>query len=571
MHFEDVISTEAEKKAFLPTQFSIGEEGNLLYKGQSIANGFGKVKQVTEIRNVSGKKVISIGINFVVGNTEKEVEITQEQLLNVKAPELLFTRLYLENPRKRNLELFKQTLLYQVANTAVVVKYKIDQLGFSKLANGERIYAMGNKILGKTSCMVCHEDSLMNYKLQYTPLSDVDFAEGLKRYLMLHPDVAPVLMAYLTLALSRQVFLDAGLLPKFSLFITGVHQSFKTTLSTLYFNIYNRHEDIEACLHNLTSTEMSLVRTLTRQKDSPTIVDDLNRSDSRITEKRQEKAASMLIRVAANNVARESMHESFEPKTQLVICGEYTLKNPSTNNRIILLEFEKNMFEKSKITDLQKRQDVIPMFAEHYIKWLLENYDRKVKYIKARSDEYKDLRAEDDNYQERLNMSANILKLAFDLFLEFCKYKRWDHFSDFNHKFKVAVNNVVTNQIEALELDETDTIDFVAEAYISIMHRGDFSTGKGKPSLWENQIYISEAHDTVYVPGRILTDAVNIQLGREYECATIANAFDMAGLLWKDNSKKGCRCKKAGGKRCYHIKLSDWENYIQEKKMMEGN
>ena len=571
MNFKNEILTDVTKKVFLPTHFSISEDGSLLYGEEPIANGYGEVRQVTETKSSSGKQVTNITINFVVGNETKEVEISQAQLLNVKSPELLFSRLYLESPRKKTLELFKQTLMYQVANTEPVVKYKIDQLGFSKLANGERIYAMGNKVLGKTSCMVCYEDSLMDYKLQYTPLSDADFAEGLKRYLTLQPDVAPVMLAYLTLALSRQAFLDAGLLPKFSLFITGVHQSFKTTLSALYFNIYNRHEDIEACLHNLTSTEMSLVRTLTRQKDSPTIVDDLNRSDSRITEKRQEKAASMLIRVAANNVARESMHESFEPKTQLVICGEYTLKNPSTNNRIILLEFEKNMFEKSKITDLQKRQDVIPMFAEHYIKWLLENYDCKVKYIKERSDEYKDSRAEDDTYQERLNMSANILKLAFDLFLEFCKYKRWSQFSDFKPKFNVAVNNVITNQIEALELDENDTIDFVAEAYISIMHRGDFSTGKGKPSLWEKQIYISKAHDTVYVPGRILTDAVNIQLGKEYECATIANAFDMAGLLLKDNSKKGYRCKKAGGKRCYHIKLTAWEDYIAEKKMMEEN
>ena len=276
----------------------------------------------------------------------------------------------------------------------------------------------------------------------------------------------------------------------------------------------------------------------------------------------------MLIRVVANNVARESMHESFEPKTQLVVCGEYTLKNPSTNNRIILLEFDKNMFDKAEITELQKCQDVIPMFVEHYLKWILENYDRKVEQIRDKHQVYLNSRTGEENSQERLHMSANVLRLAFNLFLEFCEYKRWHQFDGFGHKFNVAVSNVLTNQIEALELDETDSIDFVAEVYISLIKREDFTVGKGKPSIWEQQIYISKSNDTVYVPGRILTDAVDIQLGVEYDCKVIADAFDAEGLLLKDKSKKGSRCKKAGGRRCYHIKLSAWEDYIAEKKMM---
>ena len=552
----------------LPRHFSIGDDGSLFYKEQMISNGYAVVTQVTQDRHLNGYKTTRIRIKFWVHGETEEVEMGHEELLRLKEPEIYFPLIYLDEPRKQSLPLFKQSLLFQVANTKPVIRYRVDQLGFTTLANGERIYVLGDRILGKTKCEVVVDESLKSYKLQYNKIPDGEFAAGLKAFLSLEENVAPVLIAYLTLALSRQVFMDAKVKPKFALYVSGEQQSFKTTISALYFNIFNRHDDIESCLHNLTSTEISLVSTLTKLKDAPTIVDDLNRSDSRLTEKQQEKALSMLIRVAANNVARESMHGSFEPQTQLVVCGEYSLKNPSTNNRIIFLEFESGMFDKAKLTELQKNQDVIPMYCEHFLKWLLENYDSKVKQVKEHHQAYLLWRAEDNNYQERLNMNANILKLAFDLFLDFCRYKNWDGFDSFKRKFSQAISNVLTNQIEVLNLDERDSIDFVAEAYIPIVKYDQFSVGKGKPAIWEHDIYINKTEDIVYIPGKVLVKAVELQLGNEYECSSISKAFDERGLLIKDNNKNNCRVKKVAKKRCYHIRLSAWEDYINELKMM---
>lgn len=550
---------------FLPDNFKIDRQGHLFYNEQRIANGYVKVLEHLITVKSNGVEAISAKLSFAINGKENVMTYTMGEINETQFWE--FSTLLLELPRKQSLELFKHHIRYQLAHVEPVKFYEIDKLGFAKV-NGKRCFCFGNKLIGVENQKFCIASSINRFALEYDPVDNQRLKAGIKMYLDLNPKVCLVLMAYLTLGLSRQLFIDAGVPIKFVLYIVGHNQSFKTTLACLYFNLYNRHQDIESHLYNFTSTEAKLVQVLGEMKDTPIIFDDLNKSDSASAMRAQEQKASSLIRIAANNVRRQTMRSSYDIEGQLVFTGEYCLHNISTNNRTFLLQFSSDLFDKSKIKKLQDNADIIPQFAEDYVAWLLKNYDSKVEEIKRQYDKYLTIREEQEVYQERLNNSANILRIAFNLFYDFCEDMGWSDFSEYADTFPVHILNLMNQQIEAQNLEGEYIPDYCCELYYALRNKCQFDMPEEKPTeYYAPAIYYQEKKDLLYVSGDIASEAIYEKTGKKVNYYLIFNDLFKMGFLETDNNKAGSRTKKANNKckkRYYVIHYSDWENYVKE-------
>jgi len=549
----------------LPKDFSIDKDGAVFYKEDCISNGFVTVLHHTLIRKQSGQEVISVELCFHIAGEEYMKKYSVEQLEKTKFLDVPI--LYLEHPRTQSLELFKQIIRFQMSQIKPTIIYEINRLGYSVI-NGKRVYCFGNKILGASDLNTCIAEELKDFELQYNCVNAQTLAYGLNKFLSLNTDVTLVMMAYLVLGLSRQCFADAGVPIHFVLFIAGQNQSFKTTLSCLYFNIYNRHDDVETHLYNFSSTKSRLIQVLDKIKDAPIIFDDLNKSDSSTIMRKQEETVSSLIQMAANNVGKQTVNDSYKISGQLVFCGEYTLRNMSTNNRTFLLQFSAGMFDKHKIKELQDYADIIPQFAEEYVSWLLENYLDVSQRIMERFKKFSAEISKNDGNQNRLTVSANILVISFELLMSFCEYKGWNSLLSYANDFPLCVQNLVCDQIEELRLEGEKEMDICCELFFALYDSvyGDFPEEK-PTEYFDPPIYYNSSKDFLYIKGGVAADILHKRTGKVIKYPQIFTEFYKLGFLDVDRTKDNLRTKQPGKtkKRYYCIRYQEWKAYVKER------
>lgn len=548
----------------LPKDFIIDDNGHLFYKEEHIANGYPVVLHHTITQKPSGQQVISVELCFNVNGTEYIQVYSMNQLEKAKFLEV--PMLYLEHPRTQSLELFKQTIRFQLSLIKPSIVYEINQLGYS-VVNEKRVYCFGNKLIGPSDLNTSISEDLKRFELQYTRMEDQSLACGLNKFLALNPSVSLAMMSYLVLGLSRQLFIDAGVPVHFVLFITGRNQSFKTTLSCLFFNLYNRHEDMETHLYNFSSTKARLVQALNQVKDASLVFDDLNKSDSASIMRKQEETVSSLIQMAANNVGKQTMRDSYKIAGQLVFCGEYTLKNMSTNNRTVLLQFSSELFEKQKIKELQEQADVIPQFAEEFVSWSLEHYDTIVSWIDKRNKQFlTDLGKENTN-EKRLATSINILRIAFELFASFCEQKGWQNLVTYAEKLPIHLTNLMCEQIEALNLEGEKEDDLCCELFFALHDRFYNDLPEEKPTKkFVPPVYYDIKNELLCIKGNFATEVLFERIGKVINYPKIFNEFYKMDFLITDKCKDNNRTKQIGKckSRYYCIRYLDWKSYVRE-------
>ena len=560
---------ETPKYTFLPTDYSVRETSCLFYKNKRIASGFAKVESVTNKVLSSGRVITTLDLTIISEKAKHSRSYTTSELDATSFSELVNV-LYFELPHSSSVEHFKQTIRYQLSRMHAKMVYEIDHLGFNTVC-GKKYYAFGQKVIGEQQGSVndiCVSSSLKDYKLEYTEQSNHELEIGLDKYLSIKPAVSLAMFAYLTLGLSRQVFLDANVPIKFVLFIVGKNQSFKTTLSSLFFNVYGRHENLERHVYNFTSSEALLRTVLDQSKDITLVFDDLNLSDSKAEMRTQERLVSSLIRTAANNIPKQTKNSSYLVSGQLVFCGEYTLRNISTNNRIFLLQFASNMFEKSAINELYKYADVIPQFAYEFVAWLLQNYSDMTAFVYNEYNVYLRERETQATSQERLHMSEFVLNAAFQLCCNFFEYKGWSNLLRFKGEFKMYISNLVNEQIEELHLNGEVETDYCFELFHALNNAYQFEdfpekkpNGEVKPDL-----YYSAKKDLLCITGDYAASLLFERTKKVVSYRHIFEDFYKHGFLDLDNNKANSRTKYVGTckKRYYCIFYSEWKQYVEE-------
>lgn len=458
----------------------------LKYQGEFVCNFFPRIESVNRVIYTDGQREehrVDILISFL--DAQKLVQdINLDILDKLDFQTEIDIRCYIKQGRKKYLlELIRYQISFK-AQQQDGVKYISEKLGYVHLTDKMIVYNAGNRIIGGNEIDIVSDDSLKKYNMAVNPdMSDRALECKIKAMLHLQLGITEVLFSYFILSLLREPFQSAGVPIRFCMYLLGENQSFKTTLAANYCALYNRDEDVERWIHNLTGSEAKLLHALDIEKDCVSIIDDLNHSDSRSQERQQEAKLSTLIRTAANNVGKETMRDQYDINAQVLFCGEYPLKNISTNNRLIVLILEKGTIDRKKLQSIQNDSLALSTFAEKFICWVLDHYDGICDEIEQRYKFFLDNRANGDGYQERLNRSACVLSVAYRVFLSFCEDKGWDMGLDME-RFDLTLENMLRKQIDYLQLEPKEEIDCISAMYESYRMEEWYENVTKKQSKW---------------------------------------------------------------------------------------
>ena len=558
-------------KECLPVEYLVSEDYELYYNGNKISNFIPlALKKISLISVHSGEvthKVVVSGVRKGILYSEKEIDISaldtfdfQQQISNTFWVNCL-------NKEAKKIFAFFLRIACSEADSEEI--YTAERLGFFEVGN-HRGYVMGDDCITNSSINIRIADNIKEYKLlpqRYAEniITDATTEIYLKDLIGLNRRLAPVLLAGDVIAITSSLFSKAGYPIRFSLYARGEQSTGKTTLVTHACSMYRREEDIEATLHNLTATEAKLHQILDREADSPIIVDDLRKSDSAATLKAQEKALDALIRVAANKVGRATMKYEYDVRGFCIFIGEYNLKTPSTNNRIVLLNFLKQDLNKEQLIKVTREPERLSLFFYWFIKWVMANYDQLVSKIKMECEHYYRERSKKEQYQERLNSHANALSIAFNLLLEFCEEKRWD-LGIGADEFNLTLKNIIAEQIDCLELGDKNRPNHLVELFYQVRQELDFQDNAEvdpKLTYWNQSLYFNKKKRLMCIPSPTIEKMLKRAQIRT-EVPDAMNDFKLMGLLHVDNSKDAGNTKKVAGKRCYVISYDLWADYVRD-------
>lgn len=540
---------------------------SLMYDEKPIANCLPVVKAVksyVQNKDVETCVTISAIIDDKIETSEATIPLRQLNTLDLQTD--LDPRCY-EYPDKRSRYLIQNLLRYQASQRTATEVYQAHTLGF--LHYNDRVaYNAGSRLIGDLGVEV----ELKTKGYHFLPPSNVSneqLAAHIRNIIQLEPSVTAPIFTYSVLGILRDLFRTAGVPIHFCMFLVGEQQSMKTTLATYLCSLYDRHVDVERHLHNLTATEIKLHEVLNIEKDMVSIIDDLNLDDSKRKEREQESKISGLIRAAANGVGRETMRDQKSINAQPLFCGEYLLKNTSTNNRLLIVHLEQGQINKEKLLAIQNDVELLTAFADQFIRWLLDNYKTLCDFIHNQYHSILEVRAGGVFHQERLNRSATILSIAYGVFLKFCKAKGWDiglSASDFSD----IMANLLVRQIEDLNLEGKDEPDYVIELYELFRFEQDHGVvreGRPKKSLWKSPIYYDDDSGRVYILNEKMLgmcQEIRKKYGGNNLLHDLLDALDREKILYKDNCKSGTRSKKQSGRRCYILDYARWMQYMEE-------
>ncbi len=545
-------------------------------KGRRITNFFPIVLNKIINTDIHTKEIHeSVELSAYCGQKicgSKIIEVSDIDKFDYQAE--LSSILYVDPFHKKTQKVLSSIVRYQLAHASAEKRiYNANRLGFfdiyieGKIRHG---YIAGNSCIGVDDLNVQISPELAKYELLPSKMENLGGSEAVSQYvkdLLVYNRRAPVLVAYDIVAILKSLFEKAGVPVKFSMYLRGEQSSGKTTMASLVCSIYNRYEDVEAHIHNLTASQVKLNHVLSQEADMVVIIDDLRRSDSAAIMRQQEIALDNLIRVAANNVGRETMNYEYDVRGAALFTGEYALKNPSTNNRIVLIELEKADLDKKKLRALTREPVLLSFFFKWFIEWAIEHYDDIESFIRDENDRYLQLRERRELiYQERLNKNGNILSIAYRIFWQFCLDNGWKDMPFDEDSFDRLMENLIYEQIESLELDGKESRDYVVELYFRVYSALDIDercTKNPQNTGWRQELYYDEGKNLVYIPGATLEDYLSeIKAPISVFCAI--NEFEVLGLLEMDNSKKRVRTKKCASRRCYVINYLKWSQYVKE-------
>lgn len=548
----------------LPNGYKFDSSG-LSVDGEKVANYLPVVSKVE--RCVIGDKVetyITLSAVLDDGSKLKSISIPLRSLDYFNAQDDLDYRCY--NYSKKARSLIQDLIRYLAAQRNAVEVYLAEKLGF--LHYGDRVaYNAGNRLIGDLGVEV----ELRTRGYNFNPPADVtneQLGAYVKSIIQLNSPISAPIFAYFILGILRDLFREAGVPIKFCMFLFGQQQSMKTTLATFLCALYDRDVDVEHHVHNLTATEVKLHEILSIEKDMVSIVDDLNLDDSRHKEREQEAKISGLIRAAANGVGRETMRDQKSINAQPLFCGEYLLRNVSTNNRLLILHLEQGMIDKEKLYEIQKDANLLTAFAEQFIVWLLDNYQAVCQFIQTQYDSFMKLRTGGIFYQERLNRSGAVMSIAYGIFLKFCKVKGWNVGVTAND-FNVIIENTLEHQIEILNLEGKKEPDYIVELFQLYKDEEYLGTVReGRPKrIWKGTIYHDEDSERVYIRNdrmNELSQKISKKLNLPVTLRDLLNALDKERIIIKDNNRNRARAKTEAKQRCYVLNYTRLQDYVQE-------
>ena len=256
----------------------------------------------------------------------------------------------------------------------------------------------------------------------------------------------------------RELFVSAKIEPKFILWIYGMTGSMKTSVSKIFFNLFNRSgkEKITATFKDtITAIELKAFE----YKDSVLLVDDFHPTTSTVEKKEMEKLASEIIRRFGDLIGKSRSNRNltkqreYPPRGMCVITGEDKINVESTISRCITIEISSGDFISEKLLYHQNNPLILSTHLYYFIEWVSKNFEILQENIKGQFDTFRKNNKKTFRHG-RFGDAFVIYTIVSNILLLYCldiKFLCMEHIREISKEWE----NIIFNLIETNEMLNT--------------------------------------------------------------------------------------------------------------------
>lgn len=340
---------------------------------------YDRVEQVIQISIVSPLDPSPISITVNGTDIERISKIIQKHRPGLYLnPDFKRTDKYVAASISMQLTVIPQTLIYhysgwQKIRTAVTYNLPVISTTYlnDKLEGGSLLRCITGK------------------RLEYSPqITRGDAFQNVVKMLFLSEDMSKTLplLLFAHLGIMYKLFEDAGFPPRFVLFLCGQTGSLKTSVSKVFFKILkDSANDIPA---NFNDTMTALEIKMGNTYDDVLLVDDFRPSSMRSELARMRNNLEKLIRFYGDGIGKGRgdvtlrLRNEFKPHGVCAVTGEYIHGTASSLQRLLIINIEKNTFNRSLLKYFQDNPMYYLTHMRFFVDYLSARYDETVKYIK---------------------------------------------------------------------------------------------------------------------------------------------------------------------------------------------
>lgn len=396
-------------------------------------------------------------------------------------------------------------------------KYVIAEIGWQKI-NSNWMYVHGDGKIGKLKKLDFEVTSEMKgFEMYYDKdLDEVEcFNKVLKMLDVASHEITYTLLSYSLLSLMNTPLKTVNLEPNFLVWLHGETGSRKTTLATLFGNIFNRN--VKRVSASFKDTKANLEYKAYEYKDSTLIIDDYHPSANRLEKSEMESKANYIIRLYGDRIGKGRMSrnltklEEHLPRGLALITGEDIIDGHSAISRCISVPIGKSNVNLKKLSKSQQNTEKISTGYYYYIKWLSKSMDDQLDRF------YKDftmLRESNEIQYSHGRMVESLiwLQLGFKVFLDYGVSLEAITVEEQNAYLGVhekLVSKLLKNQERNLRKDRpvhmylSSLNQLIDSKCLSIIPIGDAKKGRKNHIGWEDSEYY------YLIPGIAYNEVVN--------------------------------------------------------------
>jgi hypothetical protein len=290
-----------------------------------------------------------------------------------------------------NYKIFKRYISSIAKN--INIQTEFTHCGWRKIGN-KYVYLHGYGAIGSRHPSL---KSSTDKNLEIDPqLSDIDSLNSALSMLNISTDLSKTLplFLYTHLAVMKALFIEAGAEPKFVLWIHGKTGSFKTTISKLFFNIFNRSKSYLTGSFKDTNTAIEIKGF--EHKDCIFLIDDFYPEESSSQKEKMKHIASDILRYYGDGICKSRSTPTLQKNIEFpqrglaAITGEDTFGSASDVARYIGIEVQPGDYNANLLSLHQRTPLNFSTHMYYFIEWVADNFESIVYTIKSSFPKYRD-------------------------------------------------------------------------------------------------------------------------------------------------------------------------------------
>lgn len=261
--------------------------------------------------------------------------------------------------------------------------------GWKKI-DGDWVFLSAGKALGSKDKEIPMAEGSKQFAAYFFPEGDCNYVEAVRKsldLLTLGPlEITLPHLAFVYLAVLRELLKQADISIGFSLFSIGDSGSLKSTLAALFLCHYGKFTRTSLPA-SFVATANSLERLAFSLKDVVLVIDDRHPTESAREAEQMTATFNRLVREFSNGSERSrcnpdgSRRASYPPRCMAIFTMELSAAGQSTIARGIELVFHKGAIDMEKLSAAQKCSEQLAMAMRGYIEYLAEHFDETVESL----------------------------------------------------------------------------------------------------------------------------------------------------------------------------------------------